>query len=155
MTQNVPNPVVDCMSDLLLWMCFSERWSALKDGDSKQAERPPRAGNSEALLCMTDSEDPPTDRDRQATGRKERRSLGNARSVDPLAGGISSMARITLEIDHQVRRLGRVGLKAQLSFIDPTGEIHHDAPPPVVLLRLDGFHDIEALPVEEEGVSTE
>jgi hypothetical protein len=43
MTQNVPNPVVDCMSDLLLWMCFSERWSALKDGDSKQAERPPRA----------------------------------------------------------------------------------------------------------------
>jgi hypothetical protein len=68
---------------------------------------------------------------------------------------ISSMMRVGFEIDHQVRRFGLVGLKARLGLIGPTGEIHHDAPPAVVLLRLDGFHDVEALAVEEEGMTTE
>src|SRR5229473_8166179 len=68
---------------------------------------------------------------------------------------ISSMTRVGFEIDHQFRRFGLVGLKARLGRIGPTGEIHHDAPPAIVLLRLDGFHDVEALAVEEEGVTTE
>src|SRR3979409_303363 len=68
---------------------------------------------------------------------------------------ISSMMRVGFEIDHQICRFGLVGLKARLGLIGPTGEIHHDAPPAVVLLRLDGFHDIEALAVEEEGMTTE
>jgi len=65
------------------------------------------------------------------------------------------MTRVGFEIDHQIRRFGLVGLKAHLVRIGPTSEIHHDAPLAVVLLRLDGFHDVEALAVEEEGVTTE
>jgi hypothetical protein len=49
------------------------------------------------------------------------------------------MTRIGFEIDHQFRRFGLVGLKAHLVLIDPAGEIHHDAPRAVVLLRLDGL----------------
>src|SRR5260370_4954030 len=68
---------------------------------------------------------------------------------------IWSMTCVGFEIDHHVCRFGLVGLKARLGRIGPTGEIHHDAPPTVVLLRLDGFHDVEALAVEEEGMTTE
>ena len=86
---------------------------------------------------------------------KERHSLGNTRSVDPLAGDITSMARIAFEIDHHIRRLRLVGLKALRFLIGPTGEIHHHAVQPVGLLRLDGFHDIEAIAVEKVSVIAE
>src|SRR6266851_5582149 len=86
---------------------------------------------------------------------KERHSLGNTRSVDPLAGDITSMARIAFEIDHQIRRLGLVGQKALRFLVDPTGEIHHHAAQPVGLLLLDGFHNIEAVAVEKVSVIAE
>src|SRR5882757_11423806 len=86
--------------------------------------------------------------------RKERHSATPGATIRSRAN-ISSMTRIGFEIDHQVRRLGFVGLKARLGRIGPTGEVHHNAPPAVILLRLDGFHDVEALAVEEEGVTTE
>src|SRR6266481_284551 len=98
---------------------------------------------------------PPTGCVRHATGREERHSLGNSRSVNPLAGDITSMARIAFEIDHHIRRLRLVGLKALRFLIGPTGEIDHHALQPVGLLRLDGFHNIEAIAVEKVSVIAE
>src|SRR5258708_7222692 len=116
---HVPNRVVDCMSKLLLRMCFSQPTGWFH-------ARP--AGKNAIHL---------------ATPAASIRSRAN----------ISSMTRIGFEIDHQVRRFGIVGLKARLGRIGPTGEVHHHAPPAVILLRLDGFHDVQALAVEEEGVT--
>src|SRR5882757_8287844 len=116
--------------------------------------------HSETLLCMADSSTlRPIAFDTRPVG-KERYSLGNTRSVDPLAGDITSMARIAFEIDHHIRRLRFVGLKALRFLIDPTGEIHHNTVHPVGLLRLDrlhndGFHNIEAIAVEKVSVIAE
>jgi len=66
------------------------------------------------------------------------------------------MTTIGFEIDHQIRRLGLMGLKARSLRVGPVGEINHHAPSSTaILFRLDGFHDVEAVAVEKVGVVAE
>src|SRR5882724_9335484 len=65
------------------------------------------------------------------------------------------MEAIGFEIDHQIRRLGLVGLKARRFVIGPIGQIHHYAPPSVVRFYLDGLHNVEAIAVKKIGVVAE
>jgi len=62
---------------------------------------------------------------------------------------MSLTAAIGFEIDHQFRRLESVGQKAVRLLVGPIGEIHHHASLAVVLVSLDGFHDVEAFAVEK------
>src|SRR5262245_17335008 len=69
------------------------------------------------------------------------------------------VAAVGVQVDHQARQLGSMGLQAFARRIGPAREIDDDtqsaAGVAVGLARLERFDDAEALPVEEVGVIAE